>query len=398
MDFEFTEEEKLFIEEVEDFLKKELPQDWDENVFDWPGGYGSMPHTADKFRDFIKPFHRKVGARGWHSLGWPEEYGGQNSWMKQAIVDDLISYYRAPQGGVASWIAGPTILAVGSEEMKREWLPRIAHGEATFWLGYSEPNSGSDLASIRTAAIEDGDDLVINGQKVWGTGAHTSDYAWLIARTDPDAPKHKGITLMIVDNNSPGVTIRPLINICGIHCFNEVFFDDVRVPQKNIVGGKNRGFYNLMLALQYERLIAWTGGYRRMLEDLIDYVQETTAHGKPLSRDPLVQDKLADLAIDIDILQGFFWRTAWMMDNGRIPEIEASSLKLFATELSRKLAGKAMDILGSYGLLERGSKWAPLTGRVCLGYLDSISGPIGAGTSEVQRNVIATRGLGLPRE
>jgi hypothetical protein len=225
-----------------------------------------------------------------------------------------------------------------------------------------------------------------------------ADYAWLIARTDPKAPKHKGITLMIVDNKAPGVTIRPLVNICGIHCFNEVFLDNVRVPKENVVGQVNRGFYNLMLALQHERLIAWTGSYRRTFEDLLRYVKETRYGGQSLGDDPLVKQKMADLAIDIEILHGLFWQTAWMMDNGRVPDLEASALKLYATELSRKLAGVAMDILGPYGQLRRGSKWAPLTGRFCTGYLDSISGPIGAGTTEVQYQIIATRGLGLPRQ
>jgi alkylation response protein AidB-like acyl-CoA dehydrogenase len=397
MDFGFTDEEKRLREDVEEFLKSVLPPDWDERIFSWPGGYGTTPHIQTEFKEFTRTFQRKVGERGWHSQGWPKEHSGQGSWMRQAVVDDVLSYYRAPAGGVADWIAAPTIIAVGSDEMKREWLPRIAKGEISFWLGYSEPNAGSDLGSMRTSAVEDGDDFVVNGQKIWSTGAHVTDYAWLMARTDPQALKHKGLTLMIINNNTPGVTIRPLINICGIHCFNEVFFDDVRVPKKNVVGDVNRGFYNLMLALQYERLIAWTGSYRRTFEDLVQYVRETNRDGEPLGNDPLIQCKIAELAIDIEVLHGWYWETAWMMDQGRVPELEASVLKLYATELSRKFAGIAMDILGSYGQLERGSKWAALTGRVCAGYLDSISGPIGAGTTEIQYGVIATRGLGLPR-
>jgi len=398
MDFEFSEEHNQLKREVENFLKGELPPDWDEKVFSWPGGYGTMPHTELEFEEFTKNFQLKVGERGWHSLGWPVEYGGQNSWMKQAIMDDVIDYYRAPHGGVADWIAAPTILQVGSEEMKKDWLPRIARGEISFWLGYSEPNAGSDLASIRTSAVEDGDDFIVNGQKIWSTGAHVSDYAWLVARTDPRVPKHKGLTLMIIDNKTPGVDIRPLVNICGIHCFNEVFLDDVRVPRKNVVGEVNRGFYNLMLALQYERLVAWTGSYRRTFEDLVQYVRETKRDGAVLGKDPIVQHKMAELAVDLEILHGLYWETAWMMDHGTVPDLEASVLKLYATELSRKFAGLAMDILGKYGQLRRGSKWAALTGRVCIGYLDSISGPIGAGTSEIQYGVIAMRNLGLPRQ
>ena len=179
MDFELTEEHKQFRGEVEAFLKEALPPDWDERVFGWPGAYGSMPHVEEEFRDFVRDFQRKAGQRGWHSLGWPERHGGQGSWMKQAIVVDTMDYHRAPLGGVADAIAAPTILAVASEEMKRQWLPRIARGEIGFWLGYSEPNAGSDLASIRTTAVDEGDHFVVNGQKIWSTGAHVMNYAWI---------------------------------------------------------------------------------------------------------------------------------------------------------------------------------------------------------------------------
>ena len=397
MEFEFTEEELSLRKEVEDFVNGELPPDWDDRVIYWPGGYGTFPEMEEEFKDFCRPFLRKLGERRWLNLAWPQEYGGSSSALKQAIVNDVLTYCRAPFGGVATSIAGPTILAVGSGEMKRAWLPRIASGEATFWLAYSEPNAGSDLGSLRTTALEDGDDFVINGQKIWGSGAHVTDYAWLLARTDPSAPKHKGASLIIVDNKTPGITIRPIENICGIHSFNEVFFDDVRVPKENLVGEMNAGFYNVMLALQFERLAVGTGAFRRVLEELTGYVRETEVNGELLSRNPLIRNKLATLAIEVEILYGLYWRMAWLMDKGRVPEIEASALKVFCTELGRTLANTATDILGLYGQLDKGSKWAPLKGRICLGYLDAISGPIGAGTSEIQRTIIATRGLGLPR-
>jgi hypothetical protein len=398
MNFKFTEEEKIFRKEVEDFTKKELPSDWDEKCLFWPAGYGALPVFEEEFKDFCNQFRRKLGKKGWLSIGWPKEYGGMQSMMKQAIFDDVMSYYKAPSADVATTISGPTILHVGSEEMKKEWLPRIARGEVRCWLGYSEPNAGSDLAAIRTQAVEDGDDFIINGQKTWSSGAHIADYAWLLAKTDPSAPRYRGDTLMLVDNKSPGITIRPLENICGIHSFNEVFFDNVRVPKKNIVGELNQGFYCVMLALQYERLIVGAGAFRRVLEELIQYTKETQYNGQPLAKNPFVQNKLAEMAIEIEVFYGFYWRTAWTMDQGLVPELEASVLKLFATELSRTLASTAMEILGLYGQLEKSSKWAPLMGWISSGYMDSISGPIGAGTSEVQRGIIATRGLGLPRK
>lgn len=398
MRFDFSEEEKAFRGEVEDFARAELPPDWDEKALYWPAGYGTFPGIEEGFKEMYDQLLRKLGRKGWLSIGWPKEYGGMNSMMKHVICDDVMSYHRAPGGDVSTAIAAPTIALIGSEDMKREWLPRIAAGELRFWLGYSEPNAGSDLASIKTRAVDNGDEFIVSGQKIWSSGAHIADYGWVLAKTDPDAPRYRGETLMLVDNKASGITIRPIVNICGIHSFNEVFFDDVRVPKKNVVGQINQGFYCVMLALQYERLFVGTGAFRRVLEELVQYVKETECHGKPLAKDPLVRNKLAALAIEIETLYGFYWRTAWMMDQGQAPEPEASALKLFGTELSRKLAGTAMEILGPYGQLERGSKWAPLRGLMSLGYMDSISGPIGAGTSEVQRGIIATRGLGMPRK
>ncbi|MDY7035049.1 MAG: acyl-CoA dehydrogenase family protein [Thermodesulfobacteriota bacterium] len=398
MDYDFTEEEKRFRKEVEEFARKELPPDWNDKAYYWPACYGMTPISEAEFQPFCNQFLRKLGKKGWLSLGWPKEYGGMDSMMKQAIVDDVMSYNRAPNGNIATMIGGPTIIHCGSEEMKKEWLHRIASGEVSFFLGYSEPDAGSDLASLRTSAVEDGDEFIINGQKIWSTGAHISDYAWLIARTDQSVPQHKGISLMIVDCRSEGVTIQPLMNICGVHSFNEVFFDNVKVSKKNIVGEMNKGFYYLMVALEYERLIIGIGAFRRVLDELIHYVKETKYNGESLSKDPMVRIKLASMAIDIEVLYGMYWRIAWMMDRGQIPELEASVIKLVGTEKSRTFANAAMDILGLYGQLDKGSKWAPLNGTICLGYLDSISGAIGAGTSEIMRNVIATRGLGLPRE
>jgi alkylation response protein AidB-like acyl-CoA dehydrogenase len=266
------------------------------------------------------------------------------------------------------------------------------------WLGYSEPDTGSDLASLRTTAVEDGDSYVINGQKTWSTIAHLADYAWLIARTDPDGHRHRSVSLFIVDNKSPGVSIRPLINIVGVHSFNEVFFDNVRVPKKNLIGEKNMGFYYLMTALDFERLMVGIGGFRRIFEELVEYVQKTRCDGKPLGKNPLVRQKLAEIATRIEIAYLFYWRTAEMLDKGLVPSVESSLLKLTTTELSRHLADAAMEILGPYGLLEAGSKWTPFRGMAPRGYLDCVSATIGAGTSEIQRTIIATRGLGLPRK
>lgn len=396
MDFRFSEQEEAFRKEVENFIERELPANWAEESLYWPGGYGAIPEF-EEINPIAEQFRHRLAEKGWLAISWPKEYGGAGrSIIEQAIFYERMSYHRAPGAGVATLISGPTIMRFGSDEMKKEWLPRIAGGELRFWLAYSEPDAGSDLASIKTRAIENGDSLVINGQKIWSSGAHIADYAWMAAVTDPTAPAHKGISLIIVDNRSEGITIRPLINICGFHSFNEVFFDNVRVTKKNIIGEKDRGWYYLMAALDFERLVVAVGGFKRTFEEILRYGKEKKPNGQVLSSDPLSRDKLAEIAIEIDVAYMFFWQTAWMLDRGLHPNIEASVLKLFTTDLSQKLASTGMELLGAYAGLERGSKWAPLEGRVCNGYLDCISALVGAGTSEIQRNIIAMRGLGLP--
>jgi len=396
VDFGFNSQENAFRQEVDDFIKRELPANWAEESPYWPGGYGTIP-DFEGLSPAGERFRSRLAEKGWLTLSWPKEYGGAGrSNIEQAIFQERLSYYRAPGPGVATLISGPTILLFGSDEAKREWLPKIARADIRFWLAYSEPNAGSDLASIQTRAVEDGDDLVINGQKTWSSGAHVSDFAWMLVRTDPDARAHKGISLVIVDNKSEGITIRPLINICGFHSFNEVFFDNVRIPKSNIIGERNRGWYYAMAALDFERLVVPVGGFRRTFEELVQWARETRHDGEALTDDSLIRDKLADIAIDIEVAYMFFWQTAWMLDRGLVPNIEASVLKLVATELSRKLANTAVDVMGPYGELERGAKWAPLKGRICTGYLDCISALVGAGTSEIQRSIVAIRGLGLP--
>lgn len=391
MDFRFSPQEEAFRQEVDDFIKKELPSNWVEESLYWPGGYGTIP-DFEGLSPAGERFRLRLAEKGWLAISLPKEYGGSGrSHIEQAIFHERLSYQRAPGPGVATLISAPTILQFGSDEAKREWLPRIARGDIRFWLAYSEPNAGSDMAAIQTRAVEDGEDLVIDGQKTWSSGAHVSDYAWMLVRTDPARPAHKGISLIIVDNKSEGITIRPLINICGFHSFNEVFFDRVRVPKKNIIGERNRGWYYAMAALDFERLVVPIGGFKRTFEELLEWVKESKR-----SDSPVIQNKLAELAIDIDVAYMFFWQTAWMLDRGLMPNIEASVLKLVTTELSRKLANTALDVMGHYGELEGGAKWAPLHGRMCTGYLDCISALVGAGTSEIQRNIIAMRGLGFP--
>jgi len=396
MDFGLSKQEQGFRDEVELFLKEELPPNWAEESLHWPAGYGTLPVFEAEYDAFCRQFWRKLGKRGWLGIGWP---GDKHTHIEQAIFNDLTSYYRAPAGNVATLIGAPTILLFGSEEMKKEWIPGIARGEVSFWLAYSEPNAGSDLASLQTSAVEDGDNLIINGNKIWSSGAHISDCAWMVVRTDPKAlSRYQGISLIIVPNDMPGITIHPLMNICGIHSFNEVYFDNVRIPKRFIVGEVNQGWYYLMVALGFERLAVPLGNFRKTFEELVQYTKETKRNAKSLSKDPLVRNKLVDIAIRMEIVNRYYWHTAWLSDKGVSSDTDASILKLISTELSRDLAFAAMDIMGLYGQLAPDSRWAPLNGRVYLGYLDCISAIVGAGTSEIQRNIIAQRGLGLPRK
>ena len=397
MEFQFNDRERAFQSEIEAFVREWLPSDWPDRIRRWPGGYGALEVEGDQEKEIAQQFRKKLAEKGWPTISWPKEYGGREyTYMEQAIFDERMSYHLAPAFSIATGIAGPTILRFGTDENKKDWVSKIANMEIDMWLGYSEPDAGSDLASIRTTAIRDGDDYIINGQKTWSSLAHVSDYAWMIARTDPEGHRHKSVSLFVVDNNTPGITIRPLINIVGLHSFNEVFFDNVRVPARNLIGQENMGFYYLMTALDFERLMVSIGTFKRELEQLVAYVRQAERDGAPLGRCRDVRKRLADIAVRIDVAYLFFWRTASMLDKGLVPSVESSALKLVTTELSRKMADAGMEILGPYGLLTGDSKWTPMQGMAPRGYLDCISATIGAGTSEIQRNIIAMRGLGLP--
>jgi alkylation response protein AidB-like acyl-CoA dehydrogenase len=280
----------------------------------------------------------------------------------------------------------------GTEEQKRRFLPPIARGEVVWCQLFSEPGSGSDLASLQTRAVADGDDFVVNGQKIWTSGAHHSDWAILLARTDPDAPKHRGITYFLVDMKSPGVEVRPLVNMLNGHAFNEVFLENVRIPRSQVVGEVNRGWYVGTTTLDFERSgIGRFASSRRLLEELTSYAR--TAHRIA----PTVRFELADRLIENAVGRHLAYRVAWMQSAGRIPNYEASMVKVYGSELQQRIARTAVNMLGLGGLLWEGAHHAPLGGRYAMNYLATVAATIAAGTSEIQRNIIATRGLGLPR-
>ena len=293
---------------------------------------------------------------------------------------------------------GPTLLLHGTERQRGEMIPRILQAEVSFALGLSEPGAGSDLAGVSTRAVRDGDEYVVNGQKIWASGAHRSDMIWLVTRTDPDAPKHKGISLLMVDLKSPGVSIRPLINMAGMHGFNEVFFEDVRVPADARVGDENVGWYLLAEHLDFERSgIERIVTARKLFEEAVAYVKALPEGADARVR---VRRLMPELAIELEIGRLLAYRVAWQQSQGLVPNYEASMSKLFGTEWQQRMARAAIQIAGLGANAVRpidGGEDDPFLSRVQRQYLTSVSMTIAGGTSEIQRNIMATRGLGLPR-
>ena len=390
MHFTFTPEETAFRQELREFLKAELPPDWK--------GADEDGRTDDFV--FERHMRRRLIEKKWLTMAWPREYGGQDaSSVKSAIFAEEMMYHEAP--GKDNWGVGmlaPAIMHHGTPEQKRKYLPPISKGEVSWAQGFSEPESGSDLASLQTQAVKDGSDYLITGQKIWSSCAHLSDWMFLLARTDPEAPKHRGITFFVVDLKTPGITMRPIINMVGDHHFNEEYFDNVRVPAENIVGELNRGWYVAMTTLNFERDgTMYTAKARKPLDMLIELLKEARANGCQAAVSPALRHRLAERLVETEVSSLLAYRIAWMVDQGFEPQQEASISKMFSTELLLRVANTGMQVLGLMGQLVEGSKWALLKGKLRRLYLWSISETIGGGTSEIQRNIIATRGLGLPR-
>ncbi|MFH1138126.1 MAG: acyl-CoA dehydrogenase family protein [Pseudomonadota bacterium] len=386
MDFRFSPQEENVLKDVRSFLKSETTPELLEETTKLGHIYG-----GPLGREFIQKF----ATHGWLTPNWPEEYGGLggSATLSFAIREEM-ALAGVPLIFVAAHMAGPTIFLFGSEEMKQKWLRPIARGEYEFALGYTEPQAGSDLSNINMRAVDLGDHFVVSGQKTFNTHSHVADYHWLAVRTDFEVKKHKGVSMMIVDFKSPGITVRPLITMAGWQT-NEVYYDDVAVPMENLVGEKNKGFYYLMAALDFERMFP-LAAYSGFFDQVVQYARETMVNGAPLSRKPEVRRKLAQMAVEIEANRHLYYRLAFMLDNGQIPNYQSSMQKLFATEVAQRIANTAMDVLGMFSLLKKGSKWAALSGLAEHIYRTSVVETIYAGTSEVQRNIIAMRGLGLP--
>jgi alkylation response protein AidB-like acyl-CoA dehydrogenase len=391
LDFRDTPEQAAWRNEVRTFLETEKPQfDPDENA--------SPMEPMRRDSGPMKEWRDKLAKKGWVAPAWPKEYGGAGlSVMEQFILNEEFAEARAVNvGGMGTSMIGPTIIIHGNEEQKKEHLGAILRGEVQWCQGYSEPGSGSDLASLQTRAVRDGDDFVINGQKIWTSGAHNADWMFMLARTDPDAPKHRGITYFLLDMKSPGITVRPLINMAGGHQFNEVFFEDVRVPARNVLGEVNRGWYIGTTTLDFERSsIGNAVGQRQMLEYYMKFWKENRGRAVTGSASTRVKDEFADRWIEAATAKMLSYRVVTIQAEGRVPNHEASIAKLFNTELSQRIARTAMKLIGTNSLLM--GPGAPMKGRAPSTYLQTVSSTIAGGTSEVQRNIVATRGLGLPR-
>jgi len=390
MRYDFSPEQVAWRDEVRAFLRKSVTPALVAEMRE-AGNEGDGP--------LARAFHRQMFDKGWWGIGWPKEFGGLGkSALEQFIFVEEMEAAGAPAMRLTITSVAPTILRAGSEEQKAKWLPPMLRGELEFAVAYSESEAGTDLAALKTRAVLDGDEWVIDGQKMWNTGAHTATHNWVAVRTEPEAPKHKGISMMIVPMDRPGITVQPLWTWSGIRT-NAVFFDAVRVPRDHLVGERGMGFYYAMMALDFERImIGSVGMLRRLLGELKIFVARSTRDGQPLGRIPWVRRAVADLEMRVEVGRQIGLLNAWLIDQGEVPTKEGSIAKVYVTELNAHLASVGMEILGLAGQLAPDDPGAPLHGRLQWLYTTAPLQRFGGGTNEIQRAIVAQRGLGLPRK
>ncbi len=389
MRYELTPDQEAWRQEVRAFLRTEVTPALEEEMrVSGNEGYGPL----------AQEFQRKLHDRGWWGVGWLKEFGGLGKTaVEQYIFIEEMNLAGAPSMQLSVTSVAPTIMRIGTEAQQRYWLPRIMRGEVDFALGYSEAQAGTDLASLETRAVLDGDEWVVNGAKMWNTGAHVATHNWLAVRTEPDAPKHKGISLMIVPMDAPGITVQPLWTWPGLRT-NALFLDNVRVPRDHLVGERGMGFYYAMMALDFERIAIGSVGMLRRFYDLLTvFVRTARRDGRALGRIPWVRQRMAELARDLEVGRMLGLLNAWLIDQGVVPTKEGSMAKIFVSELSARLSSAGMDILGLAGQLAPENPAAPLHGRLQWMYRTAPLLRFGGGSNEIQRLIIAQRGLGLPR-
>jgi alkylation response protein AidB-like acyl-CoA dehydrogenase len=393
MDLNLTPSEQSFRDEFRAWLKANIPPDWDASGFD---------DSEHRF-EYLRAWQKKMHEAGWVGISWPKEYGGRGaSLMEQTIFIEEMARAAAPPliNVLGLSLLGPTLIAYGTEEQKQRFLQNILSAEEIWCQGYSEPNAGSDLASLRTEAVLDGDHFVVNGQKTWTSFGHHADYCFGVVRTDPDASKHKGLTYMLIDMHSPGVTVRPLKQMTGESEFNEVFFQNVRVPVENVVGKVNGGWEISIATLMFERGTLGASlqiTFKRQIERLIELSRRIDHNGRPASEDSSIRQKLAQIYTEIEIFRLNQMRTLTRMARTGVPGPEGSIQKIFWSEMNQRMQQVAMEILGPFGQLTRESDYAVDHGQWAHAYLRSRGNTIEAGTSEIQRNIIGHFVLGLPK-
>ncbi len=390
MEFALTPEQEQFAKEFRNYLESHMPSEVRAEI-ETGSGMGRSP----AYKEFI----RQMGSDGWLGIGWPKEYGGQGRTpMEQHIFYEIVAYERIMLPLMALNAVGPAVMRFGTEEMKREILPPILRGEVEVAIGYTEPEAGTDLASLKTTAVKDGDDYIINGQKVFTSCADYADYLWIAARTDPNAPKkHHGISVFLLPMNTPGITIQPMY-LLGGERNNATFYDNVRVPKSCLVGEENKGWKYITTQLDFERIaLNPSSPLRRNIDDTIRWAKETKVDGAPVIERPWVRTKLAELTVDVEVLKMINYYLAWLITKGVVPYAEASMVKVFGAELHQRVNHSLLEIMGQFGQLQTGSKWAPLKGRMERALRSDVILTFGGGASEVQRNIIAMAGLGMPR-
>jgi len=390
MDLNLTPNEQQFRDEFRAWLKANVPAEWT--------GNGRNSEDRAEHLAYLRDWQRKLYEGGWAGISWPKEYGGRGAKLiEQAIFQEELARANAPQliGTIGLSLVGPTIIAMGTEAQKTRYLSKILSGEEIWCQGFSEPNAGSDLASLGTKAMRDGDDFIINGQKIWTSFAQMADWSLLLVRTDTEAPKHKGITCLLTDMHSAGVSVRPLRQMSGDSGFNEVFFSNVRVPVTQVLGEINKGWTTAIAALMNERANIGTGiqvVFKRNLEALIARSRTIERQGRPASEDPLVRQKLAQAYLELEILRLNTNRALTSLSKNGIPGPEGSIQKIYWSEMNQRTQQIAQEILGPYGQLADFDH-----GMWEYAYLRSRGNTIEAGTSEIQRNIVAERVLGLPK-
>jgi alkylation response protein AidB-like acyl-CoA dehydrogenase len=341
---------------------------------------------------------KQLAADGWLGIGWPKEYGGQGrSAIEQYIFAEEVQRVGFPLPFLTLGTVGPTIMHYGTEEQKQRFLRPILNGDLHFAIGYSEPEAGTDLASLKTRAVRDGDDWVINGSKIWTSLADYADFIWLAVRTDPEAPKHRGISMIIVPTDSPGYKCTPIWTMAGVRT-NATYFDDVRVPHANLVGGENMGWSLITGQLNLERIsLVNVSGYENTYDEIVRWTRDTKLpDGRAVIDQPWVQQSLARCHAQIEVLKLMNWKQAWASTQGKAHPSESSAAKVYGTEMAVRIYEWMMEIIGESSVVAEGSPEAILRGKIERMYRAALILTFGGGTNEVQRDIIAMAGLGMP--